>query len=149
MHKKLLLILFVALSSCIGYKDIEFLEVHSTSFANEGDCKPMCAKIKIYNPNSYNIHMRNISVRADLNENTIGNVFTQKKIKLIKNDTIDVDLNFQSDSKQIVSSLFGSLGALFGKPTELLFEGSVKARVFVFRKKIKFSYKSDIKDLIK
>ena len=93
--------------------------------------------------------MRNISVRADLNENTIGNVFTQKKIKLIKKDTIDVDLNFQSDSKQIVSSLFGSLGALFGKPTELLFEGSVKARVFIFSKKIKFSYKSDIKDLMK
>ena len=93
--------------------------------------------------------MRNISVRADLNENTIGNVFTQKKIKLIKKDTIDVDLNFQSDSKQIVSSLFGSLGALFGKPTELLFEGAVKARVFVLSKKIKFSYKSDIKDLMK
>ena len=93
--------------------------------------------------------MRNISVRADLNKNTIGNVFTQKKIKLIKKDTIDVGLNFQSDSKQIVSSLFGSLGALFGKPTELLFEGSVKARVFVLSKKIKFSYESDIKDLIK
>ena len=51
--------------------------------------------------------------------------------------------------EQIFSSLFGSLGALFGQPTELLFEGSVKARVFVLSKKIKFSYKSDIKDLMK
>ena len=74
--------------------------------------------------------MRNISVRADLNDNTIGNVYTQKKIKLIKKDTIDVDLNFQSDSKQIVSSLFGSLGALFGKPTQLLFEGFFKSKSF-------------------
>ena len=83
----------------------------------------MCAKIKIYNPNSYNIHMRNISVRADLNENTIGNVFTQKKIKLIKKDTIDVSLNFQSDSKQIVSSLFGSLGYYLGNQLNCCLKG--------------------------
>ena len=109
--------------------------------------QPVCADLKVYNPNQYPILIKDIDVEAHLNDKKIGNVVNDKKIKLLKQDSIDIHLIFQSDAQQILTSLVNSLGFLLGKSQNLSLSGSLKAQVFLFKKKIDITYKTDFKDL--
>ena len=140
-------IIIFSLGSCITYRDIEFIDVHSISFSKENGCSPVCADLKVYNPNQYPILIKDIDVEAHLNDKKIGNVVNDKKIKLLKQDSIDIHLIFQSDAQQILTSLVNSLGFLLGKSQNLSLSGSLKAQVFLFKKKIDITYKTDFKDL--
>ena len=140
-------IIIFSIGSCITYRDIEFIDVHSISFSKENGCSPVCADLKVYNPNQYPILIKDIDVEADLNDKKIGNVVNDKKIKLLKQDSIDIHLIFQSDAQQILTSLVNSLGFLLGKSQNLSLSGSLKAQVFLFKKKIDITYRTDFKDL--
>ncbi|MEC8616927.1 MAG: LEA type 2 family protein [Bacteroidota bacterium] len=140
-------IIIFSIGSCITYRDIEFIDVHSISFSKENGCSPVCADLKVYNPNQYPILIKDIDVEAHLNDKKIGNVVNDKKIKLLKQDSIDIHLIFQSDAQQILTSLVNSLGFLLGKSQNLSLSGSLKAQVFLFKKKIDITYKTDFKDL--
>ena len=140
-------IIIFSIGSCITYRDIEFIDVHSISFSKENGCSPVCADLKVYNPNQYPILIKDIDVEAHLNDKKIGNVVNDKKIKLLKQDSIDIHLIFQSDAQQILTSLVNSLGFLLGKSQNLSLSGSLKAQVFLFKKKIDITYKKDFKDL--
>ena len=72
---------------------------------------------------------------------------SDKRVKLLKQDSIDIHLNFQSDTQQILTSLVNSLAFLFGKPQNLSLSGSLKAQVFLYKKKIDITYKTDLEDL--
>ena len=140
-------IIIFSIGSCITYRDIEFIDFHSISFSKENGCSPVCADLKVYNPNQYPILIKDIDVEAHLNDKKIGNVVNDKKIKLLKQDSIDIHLIFQSDAQQILTSLVNSLGFLLGKSQNLSLSGSLKAQVFLFKKKIDITYKTDFKDL--
>ena len=140
-------IIIFSIGSCITYRDIEFIDVHSISFSKENGCSPVCADLKVYNPNQYPILIKDIDVEAHLNDKKIGNVVNDKKIKLLKQDSIDIHLIFQSDAQQILTSLVNSLSFLLGKSQNLSLSGSLKAQVFLFKKKIDITYKTDFKDL--
>ena len=140
-------IIIFSIGSCITYRDIEFIDVHSISFSKENGCSPVCADLKVYNPNQYPILIKDIDVEAHLNDKKIGNVVNDKKIKLLKQDSIDIHLIFQSDAQQILTSLVNSLGFLLGKSQNLSLSGSLKAQVFLFKKKIDITYKTDFKDM--
>ena len=140
-------IIIFSIGSCITYRDIEFIDVHSISFSKENGCSPVCADLKVYNPNQYPILIKDIDVEAHLNDKKIGNVVNDKKIKLLKQDSIDIHLIFQSDAQQILTSLVNSLGFLLGKSQNLSLSGSLKAQVFLFKKKIDITYRTDFKDL--
>ena len=81
-------IIIFSLGSCITYRDIEFIDVHSISFSKENGCSPVCADLKVYNPNQYPILIKDIDVEAHLNDKKIGNVVNDKKIKLLKQDSV-------------------------------------------------------------
>ena len=148
MDKKIFFFIIIfSIGSCITYRDIEFIDVHSISFSKENGCIPVCADLKVYNPNQYPILIKDIDVEAHLNDKKIGNVVNDKKIKLLKQDSIDIHLIFQSDAQQILTSLVNSLSFLLGKSQNLSLSGSLKAQVFLFKKKIDITYKTDFKDL--
>ena len=148
MYRKIFFsIIIFSIGSCITYRDIEFIDVHSISFSKENGCSPICADLKVYNPNQYPILIKDIDVEAHLNDKKVGNVVNDKKIKLLKQDSIDIHLIFQSDAQQILTSLVNSLGFLLGKSQNLSLSGSLKAQVFLFKKKIDITYKTDFKDL--
>ena len=85
-------------------------------------------------------------MEARLNGKKIGNVINEK-VKLLKQDSMDIHLTFQSDSQQIFTSLVNSLGFFLGKPQNLSLSGSFKAQVLLYKKKIDITYKTDLKDL--
>ena len=148
MHKKIFFFITIfSIASCITYREIEFIDVHSISFSKENGCSPICADLKVYNPNRYSISVKDVDVEARLNGKKIGNVVNIEKIKLLKQDSMDIHLTFQSDAQQILTSLVNSLGFLLGKPQNLSLSGSLKAQVLLYKKKIDITYKTDLKDL--
>ena len=148
MHKKIFFFITIfSLGSCITYREIEFIDVHSISFSKENGCSPICADLKVYNPNRYSISVKDVDVEARLNGKKIGNVVNIEKVKLLKQDSMDIHLTFQSDAQQILTSLVNSLGFLLGKPQNLSLSGSLKAQVLLYKKKIDITYKTDLEDL--
>ena len=148
MHKKIFFFITIfSIASCITYREIEFIDVHSISFSKENGCSPICADLKVYNPNRYSISVKDVDVEARLNGKKIGNVVNIEKVKLLKQDSMDIHLTFQSDAQQILTSLVNSLGFLLGKPQNLSLSGSLKAQVFLYKKKIDITYKTDSEDL--
>ena len=148
MHKKIFFFITIfSVASCITYREIEFIDVHSISFSKENGCSPICADLKVYNPNNYSISIKDVYMEARLNGKKIGNVINNEKVKLLKQDSMDIHLTFQSDAQQIFTSLVNSLGFFLGKPQNLSLSGSFKAQVFLYKKKIDITYKTDLKDL--
>ena len=148
MHKKIFFFITIfSLGSCITYREIEFIDVHSISFSKENGCSPICADLKVYNPNNYSISIKDVYMEARLNGKKIGNVINNEKVKLLKQDSMDIHLTFQSDAQQIFTSLVNSLGFFLGKPQNLSLSGSFKAQVLLYKKKIDITYKTDLKDL--
>ena len=148
MHKKIFFFITIfSLGSCITYREIEFIDVHSISFSKENGCSPICADLKVYNPNHYSISIKDVYMEARLNGKKIGNVINNEKVKLLKQDSMDIHLTFQSDAQQIFTSLVNSLGFFLGKPQNLSLSGSFKAQVLLYKKKIDITYKTDLKDL--
>ena len=148
MHKKIIFFVIIfSVASCITYREIEFIDVHSISFSKENGCSPICADLKVYNPNRYSISIKDVDVEARLNGKKIGNVVNIEKVKLLKQDSMDIHLTFQSDAQQILTSLVNSLGFLLGKPQNLSLSGSLKAQVLLYKKKIDITYKTDLEDL--
>ena len=148
MHKRIFFFITIfSIWSCITYREIEFIDVHSISFSKENGCSPICADLKVYNPNNYSISIKDVYVEARLNGKKIGNVINNEKVKLLKQDSMDIHLTFQSDAQQIFTSLVNSLGFFLGKPQNLSLSGSFKAQVLLYKKKIDITYKTDLKDL--
>ncbi len=148
MHKRIFFFITIfSIGSCITYREIEFIDVHSISFSKENGCSPICADLKVYNPNHYSISIKDVYMEARLNGKKIGNVINNEKVKLLKQDSMDIHLTFQSDAQQIFTSLFNSLGFFLGKPQNLSLSGSFKAQVLLYKKKIDITYKTDLKDL--
>ena len=148
MHKRIFFFITIfSIWSCITYREIEFIDVHSISFSKENGCSPICADLKVYNPNHYSISIKDVYMEARLNGKKIGNVINNEKVKLLKQDSMDIHLTFQSDSQQIFTSLVNSLGFFLGKPQNLSLSGSFKAQVLLYKKKIDITYKTDLKDL--
>ena len=148
MHKRIFFFITIfSIGSCVTYREIEFIDVHSISFSKENGCSPICADLKVYNPNNYSISIKDVYVEARLNGKKIGNVINNEKVKLLKQDSMDIHLTFQSDAQQIFTSLVNSLGFFLGKPQNLSLSGSFKAQVLLYKKKIDITYKTDLKDL--
>ena len=148
MHKRIFFFIIIfSIWSCITYREIEFIDVHSISFSKENGCSPICADLKVYNPNNYSISIKDVYMEARLNGKKIGNVINNEKVKLLKQDSMDIHLTFQSDAQQIFTSLVNSLGFFLGKPQNLSLSGSFKAQVLLYKKKIDITYKTDLKDL--
>tara|TARA_Y100001978_G_scaffold24608_1_gene20976 strand:- start:3736 stop:4188 length:453 start_codon:yes stop_codon:yes gene_type:complete len=148
MHKRIFFFITIfSIGSCVTYREIEFIDVHSISFSKENGCSPICADLKVYNPNHYSISIKDVYMEARLNGKKIGNVINNEKVKLLKQDSMDIHLTFQSDAQQIFTSLVNSLGFFLGKPQNLSLSGSFKAQVLLYKKKIDITYKTDLKDL--
>ena len=148
MHKRIFFFITIfSIGSCVTYREIEFIDVHSISFSKENGCSPICADLKVYNPNHYSISIKDVYMEACLNGKKIGNVINNEKVKLLKQDSMDIHLTFQSDAQQIFTSLVNSLGFFLGKPQNLSLSGSFKAQVLLYKKKIDITYKTDLKDL--
>ena len=85
MHKKIFFFITIfSIASCITYREIEFIDVHSISFSKENGCSPICADLKVYNPNRYSISIKDLDVEARLNEKKNWKCGQHRESQIIK-----------------------------------------------------------------
>ncbi len=138
-------------TSCFSYKELEFKGINNISFSKQSGCNPICVYIDIFNPNNYNIKIKNGNASLAVNDKNIGNLQLNQKVKLKSNEVAVLQLNISSTSTKVFKTIFSSIEVLFGKKVNLIIIGNIKAKVYGFSKKISFneSRKIGIGDLKK
>ena len=144
MTKYLTVFLVFSLISCVSFKDLECKGFKELSFSKTNGCNPFCANIDIYNPNKYNIKLKNGSGEALINSKNIGKIKINNNTVLKGEQTTTIELIIVSSSDQFIKTLFSSIGVMMGKTVKLKIEGKIKAKVYGLGKKISFSEQQDL-----
>lgn len=140
------IILLASFTSCIDYKDVEFLGITDYSLTKlDSDEVKISLKMKIKNPNNYTIKVKKSDFDLFLNGKELGKTIMLNDIKLEKNRSQIHDVVFESNLKDISSGIFSSLGILLGGKSTLRIKGELKARAFGIGKKFKVDFSQDIK----
>tara|TARA_B100001093_G_scaffold234138_1_gene224526 strand:- start:2250 stop:2705 length:456 start_codon:yes stop_codon:yes gene_type:complete len=145
MIKYLLVFLLFFLISCVSFQDLEYKGFTGLSFSKTHGCDPFCANIDIYNPNKYNIKLKNGSGEALINSKNIGEIKINNNAVLKSEQTSTIELIIVSSSNQFMKTLFSSIDVIMGKTVKLKIEGKIKAKVYGLGKQISFSEQQDLR----
>ena len=143
MTKYSIVILAFYLISCVSFKDLEYKGFNGLSFSKTNGCDPFCANIDIYNPNKYNIKLKNGSGEALINSKNFGKIKINNTI-LKAEQTSTIELIILSSSDQFMKTIFSSIGVIMGETVELKIICKIKAKVYGLGKKITFSEQQDL-----
>ena len=136
----------VLFTSCITYEDVEFLGIDDYKIDQVNSEKvQITLKMKLKNPNNYNIKVKKSEFDLFLNGKKLGKTKMKHDIKLKKNYTQLHDVVFESNMKDISKGLMSSLGMLFGGSSKLRIKGELKAKAFGIGKKFDVDFSQDIK----
>ncbi len=135
-----------SLTGCIEYEDVEFLGVQDYSIdkVNSSDLA-ITIKMKVKNPNKYNIKIKKSTFELFLNDKKLGKANMLEDIKLPKESTEVHEITFVSAIKDLSSSIFSSLGMIFGRTSKLRIKGKVKAKAYGISKKFDVDVTEEIK----
>jgi LEA14-like dessication related protein len=133
-------------TSCLEYKDVEFLGIDDYKIDKvSGDIVQITLKMKIENPNTYNIKVKKSTFDLYLNGKMLGKAQMKDDMKLLKKSTEVHDVVFESSYQELSKGLFSSLGMLLGGTAKLRIRGKVKAKAFGIGKKFDVDFVEDIK----
>ena len=123
--------ILLSFSSCIEYKDVEFLGITDYSI-NKLDTEDVRITLflKIKNPNTYNIKIKKSAFDLYLNGKKLGKAKMLDDIKLEKNRSQVHEVVFEGDIKKITQGIFSNLGVLFGGTAKLRVTGKIKAKAY-------------------
>ena len=133
-------------TSCFEYEDVEFLGIddYTIDKVNTEEVN-ITLKMKVKNPNNYNIKIKKSSFDIFLNGKELGKTKMKDDIKLAKNSTDVYEVVFESSLKELSKGIFSSLGMLLGGTSKLRIKGEVKAKAFGIGKKFDVDFTEDIK----
>lgn len=133
-------------TSCIDYEDVKFEGIEDYSFdkVNTSEVQ-MTFKMKVKNPNKYNIKVKKSNFDLFLNGDKLGTTRMMQDIKLKKNSTEVHSLIFESDLASMSKGFFANLGTLFGGTSKLRIKGEIKAKAYGVGKRFKVDFTHDIK----
>ena len=138
--------ILLSFSSCIEYKDVEFLGITDYSI-NKLDTEDVRITLflKIKNPNTYNIKIKKSAFDLYLNGKKLGKAKMLDDIKLEKNRSQVHEVVFEGDIKKITQGIFSNLGVLFGGTAKLRVTGKIKAKAYGIGKKFDVDVTEKIK----
>jgi LEA14-like dessication related protein len=133
-------------TSCLEYEDVEFMGVddYTIDQVSASEVK-ITLKMKVKNPNSYNIKIKKSSFDIFLNDKELGETRMKDDVKLLKNSTDVYEVEFVSNLKDLSKGIFSSLGMLLGGSSKLRIKGEAKAKAFGIGKKFDVDFIQDIK----
>ena len=134
----LLFLLVLSLSSCGIYKELEFKGVNDVSFAKSKDCDPICLSIDVYNPNTFNITLKNAEGFVELSSKELGVLKLENEAKLTANNITTIDLMVSPNESNLISMLLNSIGLIYSRNIEFKVYGDLKVKVLGIAKSIKF-----------
>jgi Late embryogenesis abundant protein len=143
----LLLLLPLALTSCLSYQEVSFkgiTDVDVSSFDNNG----VSARVMVTldNPNAFRIHVIDPDVDLFLNDVYIGKATLDSNLVLEKRTTKDyavpLHASFDGHGTQAMGAMFSA--ALSGQ-AKLKAKGSVVGKAFFLRKRFPFEEEHEFK----
>lgn len=140
--------MFVSLTSCFSYKELQVKEVQSVKLlsVNTDNTADVEVTLKIANPNRWKIIVRDYNLEAFINTKYVGKVNFDKKILIPKKSENCYTLVLKADMAQ-VKKLMPSL--IFSSKALLSIKGDLKVKAKGFSKKINIDREETIsrKDL--
>lgn len=135
----------LALTSCSFYKP-EFRGGETFSVGKiEGKSIQFNAGGNVYNPNSYSIKVKPSTFDVYVNDEYMGQVHLDKKIKMKKKTETKIDAPFTATLTE--GAMFKAMRLANGGPVTVRLKGKVRAGVFIFGKKIDVDESRSLKDL--
>jgi len=150
------LLIGVLFSSCT-FQEVEVTGLKNVS-VSKVDKKGMDINlsIEIENPNNFSFTVER--VKADIYANNIflGKIKNYKNLKILKESKETYPLSFRLEFKELKENYMSALKTLLKRKADIRVKGSVKAKKFIFSKKIYFdesgTYKflrfKDLKNLL-
>ena len=132
-------LLIILLSSCTVYKDLEFKGVNEVSFSKSKGCDPICLSIDVYNPNPFNITLKNAEGFVELSSNELGSLKLEDEAKLTSKNTVTIDLIITSNESNLLAMVLNSIGLIYSRGIEFKVYGDLKVKALGMAKNIKFN----------
>ena len=132
-------LLIILLSSCTVYKDLEFKGVNEVSFSKSKGCDPICLSIDVYNPNPFNITLKNAEGFVELSSNELGSLKLEDEAKLTAKNTVTIDLIITSNESNLLAMVLNSIGLIYSRGIEFKVYGDLKVKALGMAKNIKFN----------
>ena len=139
MRKFSSFLFIIFLSSCTIYKDLEFKGVNEVSFSKSKGCDPICLSIDVYNPNPFNITLKNAEGFVELSSNELGSLKLEDEAKLTSKNTVTIDLIITSNESNLLAMVLNSIGLIYSRGIEFKVYGDLKVKALGMAKNIKFN----------
>jgi LEA14-like dessication related protein len=130
-----LLLLTLTLTSCANFKEPEFISSDGFKLEKmDGKVISFSAGAKVHNPNWFGIKIKPSHVEVYVEEQLMGNVYLEKKVKMkAKRDS---DLKFQLRAELEDGAMITAMRYSNKDNVSVRIKGKVKGGVFIFSKKM-------------
>jgi LEA14-like dessication related protein len=148
----LIVILFVASSSYAPFfKDLEFKAMKNFDMKKRNDKMVIGFDYVIYNPNWYNIVIKESSLKLTVANQDCGWAHVDNKIKIKKKSEAPYHFELVGDAEKFAKSTFtGVWDFITGKGIAFNIKGDVKAGAFLIRAKwaVDYTYTMDFEEFM-
>lgn len=147
MRSYLFLIALAGLFLCsCSYEEVELVQVNSVDFNEFGEKGiSITANVQISNPNNYNVNIVDSDIDLFLANQPAGKAKLVEKVTIPGNSNMVHQIHFDADLSEGKTNLIPVfLTAVLSNSINVEAKGYVKARTFIFSKKIEFSHKEKV-----
>ncbi|MCU0429464.1 MAG: hypothetical protein MUF42_05780 [Cytophagaceae bacterium] len=126
-------LLMWCLSSCASFKTPELNSIEDFGIKTNNGGLGIQFTASISNPNAYRLVIKQAKLQVRLNNQSLGSLDMNDKLVLKGRSDFKKSYVLQSSAENLLFSLPGLLGS---KKQEILVQGTIKGRVFIFSKTI-------------
>lgn len=143
----LLVSLVFVLTSCVTYKDVEFVSFDTISIENLSFTGvDVGVTVTIKNPNNYKIKIVDSDIDLFIGDNNLGKIVVPEKLvfdrKVEKQQTFVVETGLSKISK---SAIFSLMAILNKEGVRVKAKGTFKAKAFAVGKTFLIDFEDDVK----
>lgn len=139
-------------TSCIKVMPLDVQNVSCCDLKMAGqDEAELILKIRLQNPNTFPIEIKNYDLDIQINGNTVGNGTNKEAIIIGANETMERSVSIKTSAKELISgSLMMGLSSLLGRTpqrleVEIVGHVTASAKGFSKRVRIKETYPIDLR----
>ncbi len=140
------LFLVALLSSCATVQPLEIISIDKVKVdqIKKGNIDLQLA-VSVKNPNKFNVKVKDLAFKVNLNKLNLGDIAYNKKVKLKGSQTTMVDLTVTTSvAKVLMQAPTAFLSMKKDKPMPLLLDGSFKAGTWGVYKPFQVSYEDEV-----
>lgn len=148
MNKLLLIFgIFIIITSCKEFKDVEFVEVRKVEFTEIRNGDIIATAHAIFNnPNKKGGNVKKVEISVFVKDKMSGKVLREESFKVDPNTQFEIPLDLEISFEEMAKNL---LGSLFSKEKEksiaLHFKGNIWVSLYGITRKVPVDYHTALK----